>query len=174
MGRAWNEAVWLACILNSLIKCSWISRTPSSACWYWSNCHWGMGKGLAYKSKLMYNVVKVAKGSRYVSVHVKDKFSVMWFMTYLSAWRKHTHLVLAAGCGCHNTVIFSVCFRPVLRVVVYSWPLTGLCGMTKTRRYVHMHVCGHACMCVCVCVYMHVQRACKHVCMPCVFQKMHQ
>ena len=32
-----------------------------------------------------------------------------------------------------------------------------------------MHVCGHACMCVCV--YMHVQRACKHVCMPCVFKK---
>ena len=79
-----------------------------------------MGKGLAYKSKLTYNVVKVAKGSRYVSVHVKDKFSVMLFMTYLSARRKHTHLVLAAGCGCHNTVIFSVCFRPVLRAVVYS------------------------------------------------------
>ena len=65
---------------------------------------------------------------------------MMWFTIYCE--KRYTP-ISSCWCGCHDIVCFSVCFRPVLRVVVYSWPLTGLCGMTKTRR------CVHVCVCVC-------------------------
>lgn len=146
---------WLAFYIHKdKLKCSLVTRHFASTCW--------MLKQLSLRNGWL---TRVSSHRHCSHNYDQDRIGVKicflcvsktnFYDVIYNSWN-HTHLVLAAGCGCHDIVCFSVCFRPVLRVVVYSWPLTGLCGMTKTKRCVHVCVYVHVYICwvhmrVCIC-----------------------
>lgn len=176
---------WLAFYIHKdKLKCSLVTRHFASTCW--------MLKQLSLRNGWL---TRVSSHRHCSHNYDQDRIGVkicflcvsktnFYDVIYNLSQKKESHTSSSSyWCGCHAIVCFSVCFRPVLRVVVYSWPLTGLCGMTKTRRCVHVCVCACICACTCVhmlgayacvhmfsCAYAYVY-ICEHVCMASVFPK---